>query len=110
MNLGSDELMAALELTKDNTRIAKNIILFIGDGMSIPTITASRIYKAQQNDNDFKRPEKSYLTFERLNHVALSKVGLLFKAVTSIIICASMQKICGYIADIICHHFFVNFL
>ena len=30
-----------------NTNTAKNIIIFVGDGMSLPTLTASRIYKAQ---------------------------------------------------------------
>jgi alkaline phosphatase len=27
--------------------LAKNVIIFVGDGMSLPTVTASRIYKAQ---------------------------------------------------------------
>ena len=31
-----------------NTGKAKNVILFVGDGMSIPTITASRIFDGQK--------------------------------------------------------------
>jgi alkaline phosphatase len=32
-----------------NTNIAKNVIMFLGDGMGISTVTAARIYKGQQN-------------------------------------------------------------
>ena len=35
-----------------NVREAKNVILFVGDGMSIPTITAARIYEGQQRGVD----------------------------------------------------------
>jgi len=34
---------------RPNHRLAKNIILFIGDGMGISTLTASRILEGQQN-------------------------------------------------------------
>ncbi|XP_059488000.1 alkaline phosphatase 4-like isoform X2 [Neocloeon triangulifer] len=30
-----------------NLNVAKNVIIFIGDGMGLPTVTASRIYKGQ---------------------------------------------------------------
>ena len=30
-----------------NENIAKNIIIFVGDGMSIPTVTAARVFKGQ---------------------------------------------------------------
>lgn len=33
-----------------NTNIAKNVILFLGDGMGISTVTAARIYKGQQQN------------------------------------------------------------
>jgi alkaline phosphatase len=32
-------------LSQTNTNLAKNVVIFVGDGMSIPTLTASRIYK-----------------------------------------------------------------
>lgn len=58
-----------------NERVAKNIIIFIGDGMSNPTLTAARIYKAQRNGN-MKTPESEYLTFERFDHMGHSKVNI----------------------------------
>lgn len=49
---------------------AKNVILFIGDGMSIGTITAARIYAGQQSK---KTGEEHRLAMESLPQVALSK-------------------------------------
>lgn len=55
---------------KENNRIAKNVILFIGDGMGGSTVTASRILRGQING----RPgEETILKFEEFPHVALSK-------------------------------------
>ncbi|KAK0086100.1 hypothetical protein PV325_003773 [Microctonus aethiopoides] len=62
-NLASDELKKSLSY-KWNENIAKNVIVFIGDGMSIDTITASRIYREN---------ETSYLAWEKLPHVGLLK-------------------------------------
>ena len=59
-----------------NNKQAKNVILFIGDGMSNPTLTAARIYKAQKN-GIVERAEKEYLTFERFPHMGHSKVTYL---------------------------------
>ena len=67
------ELERVLDSIKNiNTNIARNIILFVGDGMSLPTVTAGRIYKAQQIDN-LKDAEGNLLTFEKFPHIALSK-------------------------------------
>ena len=33
---------------KEITNVAKNVILFIGDGMSLPTVAAARILKGEQ--------------------------------------------------------------
>ena len=49
---------------------AKDVILFVGDGMSIPTITAARIYAGQQRGLD---GESYTLTMDTLPHMALSK-------------------------------------
>ena len=49
---------------------AKNIILFVGDGMSIPTITAARIYAGQQRGLD---GESYTLAMDTLPYMALSK-------------------------------------
>lgn len=53
-----------------NTGKAKNVILFVGDGMSIPTITASRIFDGQKKGVD---GESNKLSFEELPYLALSK-------------------------------------
>ena len=60
-----------------NENIAKNVIIFVGDGMGISTLTASRIYKQQSRNNNFNNPESSYLTFEQFPHMGLSKVTYL---------------------------------
>jgi len=53
-----------------NARRAKNVILFIGDGMGISTVTASRILEGQLQGKD---GEKNSLAFEKLPYLALSK-------------------------------------
>ncbi|OQV19073.1 Alkaline phosphatase, tissue-nonspecific isozyme [Hypsibius exemplaris] len=55
---------------KPNTKIAKNIILFIGDGLSLATATAARIYDGQRHGTT---GEENNLIFERLDHTALIK-------------------------------------
>ena len=55
---------------------AKNIIIFVGDGMSLPTLTAARIHKAQRNSNYTAKGEETYLFFETLPHIGLSKVHI----------------------------------
>lgn len=49
---------------------AKNVILFIGDGMGISTITAARIYEGQKRGEN---GEENFLSFEKFPHVALVK-------------------------------------
>ncbi|NJD06114.1 MAG: alkaline phosphatase [Methylococcaceae bacterium] len=49
---------------------AKNVILFIGDGMGISTITASRIYDGQSKGG---HGEENSLSFEKFPYSALSK-------------------------------------
>lgn len=50
---------------------AKNVILFVGDGMDATTVTAARILKGQQKGNS--GPEDSLL-WDKFDYVALSKV------------------------------------
>ncbi|CAF0782020.1 unnamed protein product [Rotaria sordida] len=55
---------------KENKRIAKNIIFFLGDGMGVPTITAGRIRKGQmlgQLGEDF------ITEMEQFSHLGLAK-------------------------------------
>lgn len=49
---------------------AKNVIIFIGDGMGISTVTAGRIYAGQKQGID---GESYQLSFEKFPNVALSK-------------------------------------
>jgi alkaline phosphatase len=53
-----------------NRNVAKNLILFLGDGMSIPTITAARIYSGQKRGFS---GEESSLSFEEFPYIGLSK-------------------------------------
>nr|AVD96955.1 ALP-6 [Nilaparvata lugens] len=54
----------------ENRNVAKNIILFIGDGMSVPTLVAARILKGQRLK---KSGEETSLGFEKFPYVGLSK-------------------------------------
>lgn len=57
----------------DSTAVARNIILFIGDGMGLTTVTAARILRGQQNG---QTGEENELAFDKFQHVALAKVRL----------------------------------
>lgn len=67
---GRAEISNALEL-RQNTRKAKNIILFVGDGMGVSTVTATRILEGQLRGES---GEENILSFEELPYVSLSKV------------------------------------
>ncbi len=62
--------ISASKQTPNNTRKAKNIILFVGDGMGISTITAARILEGQMRGQP---GEENRLSFETFAHLALSK-------------------------------------
>lgn len=67
--VAQNELNYAIRMTHNNN-VARNVIIFLGDGMSIPTITAGRIYKGQQAS---RSGEEGQLFFEQFPHVGLSK-------------------------------------
>ncbi len=50
--------------------VARNVILFIGDGMGVSTVTAARIFEGQLRG---ETGEENLLSFERFPSVALSK-------------------------------------
>lgn len=60
----------AKHLKQHNGR-AKNVILFVGDGMGVSTVTAARILEGQLRGQS---GEENSLSFERLPYLALSKV------------------------------------
>jgi alkaline phosphatase len=67
--VGRAELDEALNVAINN-KVAKNVILFIGDGMGPNTVTATRIYK---------HGESGRLTFEKFPHMGLLKVSTVFQ-------------------------------
>lgn len=73
----SDEYLRAgkaelerLMADKPNDRKARNVIIFIGDGMSVTTLTASRIFEGQQKGVD---GESFVAEMDKLPHTALVK-------------------------------------
>ncbi|XP_038069710.1 alkaline phosphatase-like [Patiria miniata] len=61
----------AINLSENlNKNTAKNVILFIGDGMSITTVTGARILKGQKLDMP---GEEGFLSFEEFPYVGMSK-------------------------------------
>ncbi|NWI21365.1 PPBT protein, partial [Crypturellus soui] len=63
-------LRDALRLQRLNTNVAKNLILFLGDGMGVSTVTAARILKGQLQHG---QGEESQLEMDKFPYVALSK-------------------------------------
>lgn len=63
-------LKNALTLQNLNKNRAKNLILFLGDGMGIPTVTAARILKGQLNGQS---GEESLLEMDKFPFVSLAK-------------------------------------
>ncbi|KAF5271194.1 hypothetical protein FQA39_LY08201 [Lamprigera yunnana] len=61
-----------------NTGVAKNVILFIGDGMSIPTTTAARIHLGQRKG---QTGEETQLSFDTFPYIGLSKTYCVDKQV-----------------------------
>ncbi|XP_067243357.1 alkaline phosphatase, tissue-nonspecific isozyme [Chanodichthys erythropterus] len=63
-------LKNALTLQELNKNVAKNVILFLGDGMGVSTVTAARILKGQMSG---KSGEETQLEMDKFPYVALSK-------------------------------------
>ncbi|XP_056614201.1 intestinal-type alkaline phosphatase [Triplophysa dalaica] len=66
---GKEALHLALNM-KPNMHRAKNLILFLGDGMGISTVTAARIMKGQMKG---ETGEETSLAMDMFPHLALSK-------------------------------------
>lgn len=73
--MAKDTLNDALKM-KPNNRIAKNVIIFIGDGMGLSTVNAARIYKGQKMSNS---GEETIMEFEKFPNVAFAKVRSHFR-------------------------------
>ena len=70
--VGAEELSEALNQPENNENVAKNVILFLGDGFGFQSIMATRIYIGQQNGYS---GEEHKTAFERFPHVGLAKVN-----------------------------------
>jgi alkaline phosphatase len=68
-NYGTEDLKSRLAI-KPNEKTAKNIIIFIGDGMGVNTHTAARIYKGQKNGG---LGEEAILEWEKFPYTGQSK-------------------------------------
>lgn len=66
---GHEFIQRAEQLTPQN-RPAKNVILFVGDGMGVTTLTAARIFEGQLRGQS---GEENRLYFEDFPYLALSK-------------------------------------
>ncbi|NWR52650.1 PPBT protein, partial [Regulus satrapa] len=65
-----ETLRNALRLQRLNQNVAKNLILFLGDGMGVSTVTAARILKGQLQQ---RQGEESLLEMDKFPFVALAK-------------------------------------
>ncbi|CAN7997686.1 unnamed protein product, partial [Ixodes hexagonus] len=67
---GMSEIEARLKL-QHNTGLAKRVVIFLGDGMGLSTVTAARIYKGQKRRK--ASGEESTLSWDTFPHVSLSR-------------------------------------
>ncbi len=66
----ADQALNKILQLQRNTNRAKNVILFVGDGMGFSTVTATRIFEGQQRDVD---GESNVLSWEAFPYLAASK-------------------------------------
>merc|ERR1712071_680000 len=88
--MGQDLLRQELNKRPINTA-AKNVIFFLGDGMSIATVTAARIYEGQLVGLS---GEEGYLSFEKFPYGALSKTYCVDLQVADSA-CSATAYLCG---------------
>ncbi|KAH8301338.1 hypothetical protein KR059_000463 [Drosophila kikkawai] len=69
-DLAHEEIARKLEQPQVDKRKAKNIIMFLGDGMSLSTVAAARIHKGQLKGNP---GEEDSLSFEKFPYTGLSR-------------------------------------
>ena len=74
---GQEALRKAIERQNLNTNVAKNVIIFIGDGMGVSTVTAARIFDGYERDPDGVPGEQNLFSFEKFPYTGLSKVSFM---------------------------------
>lgn len=75
-DLAHEEIAKRLRLPQPDTRKAKNVIMFLGDGMSLTTVAAARILQGQLKGNT---GEEDALSFEKFPYTGLSRVSKAFQ-------------------------------
>ncbi|KAL1442174.1 hypothetical protein MTO96_030909 [Rhipicephalus appendiculatus] len=94
--LGKSQILKTLAQEQNKNR-AKYVILFLGDGMGVTTVTAARIFKGQFTKN--RSGEETVLSWEEFPYVSLSKTyGL--DAQTSDSANSATAYLCGVKANI----------
>ncbi|CAH1267518.1 ALPL [Branchiostoma lanceolatum] len=70
-NMAGRSIQDALRIQRNhNTNVAKNVVLFLGDGMGAVSVTSARILKGQKAGNP---GEETMLAMDTLPHMAHSK-------------------------------------
>lgn len=93
-NAAQNKLKEHLQ-TRINTNKAKNVIMFLGDGMSLPTVAAARIYKGQLEG---ELGEQSHLSFETFPFTGLSQTYCVDQQVADSA-CSATAYLCGVKAN-----------
>ena len=68
----AQDVLNAKADSKPLTGKAKNVIMFLGDGLSIPTLAATRVYLGKSQG---KPGEETVLSFEEFPNTGLSKAS-----------------------------------
>jgi len=85
------ERQYALNEEKLNTNVARNVIMFLGDGMGVPSITAGRILKGQLQG---KSGEETVSAMDSLPHHGFSKTYAIDRDGTDSA-CSATAYLCG---------------
>ncbi|XP_017131882.1 membrane-bound alkaline phosphatase [Drosophila elegans] len=96
-DLAHEEIAKRLELPQLDKRRAKNVIMFLGDGMSLSTVAAARIHKGQLKGNP---GEEDSLSFEKFPYTGLSRTYCANAQVADSA-CTATAYLCGVKANIV---------
>ncbi|XP_068083960.1 membrane-bound alkaline phosphatase-like [Anabrus simplex] len=88
---GAQEILKNHLKVVPNTKKARNVILFLGDGMSVPTLAAARAYQGQMEG---KTGEESHLFFEDFPYTGFSKTYCVNSQVADSA-CTATAYLCG---------------
>ncbi|XP_069106554.1 alkaline phosphatase, tissue-nonspecific isozyme-like [Argopecten irradians] len=69
-NTHAQDTLKRMMTQKHNTNVAKNVILFLGDGLGISTVTAARIYRGQLRG---ETGEENIMAYEKFAYTGFIK-------------------------------------